>query len=137
MARDVIPIVPASPSPEPGLTGNAPPLLRELAELLQTLLDTGATSAIDLSALPLTPGDLDWLRHELGTGEVSVTLQASGESTLDETAYPGIWWVTHRNEQGVVTSQFLEVTFVPELVKSPAPDVAAALESLVLRVSDF
>jgi hydrogenase-1 operon protein HyaF len=138
MSLDAIPIhVITPPSGEPGLTGNAPPLLRELAEQVKRLLETGESSAIDLSALPLTPTDLDWLREKLGAGEIAVTLQASGESTLNETACPGIWWVTHRNEQGAVTSQFIEVAFVPELVKAHPLDVALGQENLELMISSF
>ena len=138
MSLDAIPIhVINAPSAEPGLTGNAPPLLRELVELVRRLLETGEPSAIDLSALPLTPADLDWLRGKLGNGEISVTMQASGESTLDETACPGVWWVTHHNEQGAVTSQFIEVTFVPELVKAHPQDVAIGREYLELLISDL
>jgi hydrogenase-1 operon protein HyaF len=120
-----------------GLTGNAPPLLHELLEMVHRLLETGETSAIDLSALPLTPADLDWLREKLGSGEIRATLQANGESTLDETACPGVWWVTHRNEQGAVTAQFLEVAFVPELVKAHPQDVAIGQEQLELLMSDL
>jgi len=139
MSLDAIPIyVVSNVSPEPaGLSGNAPPLLRELAEQVRRLLDTGEASAIDLSALPLTPADLDWLREKLGEGEIAITLQANGESTLNETACPGVWWVTHHNEQGAVTSQFIEVTFVPELVKAHPQDVAIGQEQLELMMSSF
>jgi hydrogenase-1 operon protein HyaF len=139
MSLDAIPIhVISSSPPEPaGLSGNAPPLLRELAEQVRRLLDSGETSAIDLSALPLTPADLDWLREKLGQGEIAVTLQANGESTLDETGCPGVWWVTHRNEQGAVTSQFIEVAFVPELVKAHPQDVAIGEEYLELMIAGF
>jgi len=138
MSLDAIPIhVITPPAGEPGLSGNAPPLLSELAEQVKRLLETGESSAIDLSALPLTPADLDWLHEKLGAGEIAVTLEASGESTLDETACPGIWWVTHRNEQGAVTTQFIEVAFVPELVKAHPQDVAIGLENLELMISDL
>ena len=138
MTLDAIPIHVIHPSSgEPGLSGNAPPLLRELAEQVRRLLETGEPSAIDLSALPLTPADLDWLREKLGGGEIAVTLQAGGESTLDETACAGVWWVTHRNEQGAVASQFIEVAFVPELVKAHPADVAIGRERLEFMVSDL
>jgi hydrogenase-1 operon protein HyaF len=138
VSLDAIPIHVVNGRPgEAGLTGNAPPLLRELLEMLQRLLETGEASAIDLSALPLTPADLDWLRARLGEGEVVVTLQAGGESTLAETACAGVWWVTHRNEQGAVTSQFIEVAFVPELVKAHPQDVALGREQLELMISDL
>lgn len=136
MSLDVIPIHVIPPG-DTGLTGNALPLLRELLEMVQRLLDAGETSAIDLSALPLAPADLDWLRTKLGEGELVVTLQANGESTLAETACPGVWWVTHRNEQGTATSQFIEVAFVPELVKAHPQDVAVGREQLELMISDL
>ncbi len=136
MTREIIPIRP-EPAGDAARSGNALPLLREIAEHLHQLLETGEASAIDLSALPLTPGDLEWLRAELGEGEVAITLQADGESTLDETAFPGVWWIIHRNAQGAVTTQFIEVAFVPELVKSPRADVVAAREALVLRMADL
>lgn len=138
MSLDAIPIhVINTPPGESGLTGNAPPLLRELLEQVRRLLATGEPSAIDLSALPLTPADLDWLREKLGAGEISVTLQANGESTLNETGCPGVWWVTHHNEQDAVTSQFIEVTFVPELVKAHPQDVAIGQEQLELMISEL
>jgi hydrogenase-1 operon protein HyaF len=126
-----------TPPGESGLSGNAQPLLRELAEQLRRLLQAGEVSAIDLSALPLTPADIDWLQQKLGTGEISVSLQANGESTLNETACPGVWWVTHYNEQGAVTSRFIEVTFVPDLVKAHPEDIAIGLENLELMMSDL
>src|SRR5574340_834115 len=139
MSRNAIPIhvIPSTgePARAAGLSGNAPPLLRELAELLRKLLETGESSAIDLSALPLTPADLDWLREKLGEGEIAVTLQANGESTLNETACPGVWWVTHRNEQDTVTAECIEVTFVPELVKAHPRDVAIGRDQLELMTS--
>jgi hydrogenase-1 operon protein HyaF len=119
-----------------GLTGNAPPLLRELLGMLDHLLQTGETSAIDLSALPLAPADLEWLRAALGPGEIAVTLHANGDSTLEETAHAGVWWVTHRHEQGAVGSQFIEVAFVPELVKAHPADVAGGRERLALAIGD-
>lgn len=138
MSLDAIPIHTVSPaSGESGLTGNAQPLLRELIEQVSRLLEKGESSAIDLSALPLTPADLEWLGEKLGGGEIAVTLQANGESTLKETACPGIWWVTHHNEQGSVTSQFLEVAFVPELVKAHPQDIKNGQEYLELLVSDL
>jgi hydrogenase-1 operon protein HyaF len=73
----------------------------------------------------------------LGKGEVAVTLNADGESTLNETACPGLWWVTHRNLNGAVVSQFLEVAFVPEVVKAHNEDVEIGLEHLELLISDL
>ena len=81
--------------------------------------------------------DLEWLRESLGNGETHISLDAGGESRLDETSCPGVWWVTHHNGQGGVASAFIEVAVVPELVKAPIDDVAAGLERLDLLISDL
>lgn len=138
MPLDAIPVVIAAVGPRAAeLSGNAPVLLREIAEMLRRLLATGETSAIDLQALPLTPADLDWLREQLGEGEIAVTLTADGESSFDETACPGVWWVTHRNPHGAVASAFIEVAFVPEVVKAHHEDVVSGLEHLESLISDL
>ncbi len=138
MTIDAIPIHVINLSPtESGLSGNALPLLREISELLRHLLETGETGTIDLSALPLTPADLGWLQEKLGEGEIAVTLQANGESTLNETACSGVWWVVHHNIQGAVTSRFIEVAWVPELVKAHPQDVKIGQESLELLIADL
>lgn len=138
MSLDAIPVhVINTSQTEPGLTGNAQPLLREISELLHRLLETGESGTIDLSALPLTPDDLNWLQEKLGDGEIAVTLQANGESTLNETACPGVWWVVHHNIQGAVTSQFIEVAWVPELIKAHPKDVEIGSEHLDLLISDL
>ncbi len=142
MPLDAIPVVVVNANvhqagPDSGLSGNAPVLLREIAELTRRLLASGESAAIDLRALPLTPADLAWLRETLGQGQVAATLDAEGESTLSETVCPGVWWVTHHNEQGAVASEFIEVTFIPELLKAHPDDVGIGLEHLELLISDL
>ena len=112
MSLDAIPIHVINTLPAgPGLTGNAPPLLREISELLRCLLETGETAAIDLSALPLTPPDLDWLHDKLGEGEIAVTLQASGESTLNETAASTALLLTAFGSNTTFTPYFVDMSF--------------------------
>lgn len=142
MPLDAIPIVVINPAAQQGdevndsgLSGNAPVLLQEIAELVRCLLDSGISSAIDMRALPLTSADLEWLRLTLGQGQVMATLEAEGESSLTETVCPGVWWVTHHNEQGSVVSEFIEVAFVPELLKAHPDDVKIGLEHLELLIS--
>jgi hydrogenase-1 operon protein HyaF len=133
-----IPILPISvSSPLTALSGNAAVVLREIADRVRRLTDSGETATIDLLAMPLNATDLDWLRERLGTGEVRITLDADGESTLNETNCPGVWWVMHHNPAGGVMSAFIEVTPVPELVKAHMDDVRGGLERLDLLISSL
>lgn len=125
MAIDHIPV--RVEAPDSGLSGNAWPLMMEIADMVRRLVENDETSAIDLSALPLTPADKDWLRERLGSGQIHVNLEAEGVSTLDETACPGVWWITHRDTRDRVMAEFIEVTRVPDLVQAHPEDVKIGL----------
>jgi len=119
------------------LTGNAGALLGEIAALLQRLLATGEGGAIDLAGLPLSPADRAWLAQRLGRGEVEIRLMAAGLSTFHETAFPGVWWVSHHNEAGVRVSELVEVAHVPELVVAHPDDMKIGLERLNNLINDL
>lgn len=119
------------------LTGNAQALLREIAALLQRMLATGEGGAIDLASLPFSTADRAWLEERLGRGEVEIRLMAAGLSTFNETAYPGVWWVSHYNEAGVRVSELIEVARIPELVLAHPDDVKSGLERLNNLTNDL
>lgn len=128
---------PAAPDGDT-LSGNAQPVLREIRDLLQRLIDSGETGAIDLRAMPLNDADLLWLSGQLGEGEVRVVLNTEGRSTITETQAPAVWWVTHRNEKDKVVSEFIEITWVPELVAAQREDAKlglAYLDSLIFDIT--
>jgi hypothetical protein len=138
MKLEQIPVVAlAAPALGATLSGNAAVLLQEIAERVRQLLASGETATIDLLAMPLNALDLDWLRERLGAGEVRITLDADGESSLNETNCPGVWWVQHHNPAGGVMSAFIEITSVPELVKAHKDDISGGLERLELLISDL
>ncbi len=112
-------------------------LLREIAERVRQLLASGETAAIDLLAMPLNALDLDWLRERLGAGEICITLDADGQSSLNETNCPGVWWVQHHNPAGGVMSAFIEIAPVPELVKAHKDDISGGLERLERLISEL
>jgi hydrogenase-1 operon protein HyaF len=119
---------------EPG--GNAAAVLREVAGLLDALVRHGEGGSVDLKSLPLSPAEREWLKDRLGRGEVEITLDVAGGSTISETAYAGVWWVEHRDEQGVVGSEFIEVAYVPELVSAHPDDVQSGLDYLSAELAD-
>lgn len=128
--RNVIPIVSVSGTCDESERGNAVPLLHEVRHALVRLLESGEPGCIDLRAIPMGPGDEAALEAALGVGEVAVTLSALGPSTLQETAFPGVWLVTHRNEAEQIISRFIEIAFVPAILESPESDVMAGLMRL-------
>lgn len=128
MSLERIPVV--VETEDAALTGHAPAVLRELAELVRRLVEAGEGGAIDLTSLPFSPADRDWLAQRLGRGEVEIRLQAGGLSTFTETGLPGVWWVLHRNDQGTLVSELLEVGWVPDIVPAQPEDVGRGLTRL-------
>ena len=118
------------------LTGNAAAVLREIASLLKQLARSGEGGCIDLASLPFTSADRSWLQDKLGKGEVDVSIRAGGPTTIVETGTPGVWWITHRNEQDAKSGEFIEVTLVPDLIATHPDDVLSGLERL-LQKSDI
>lgn len=111
-------------------SGNVPLLLNELRHALERLLADGTPHALDLRAIPLAPGEEERLLSALGEGELAAQLEAQGRSEIRESAYPGIWCITHRDVAGSVVGRYLEVTFMPALLASQRPDVEQGLARL-------
>ena len=106
-------------------------LLHEIEAMLNTLLDTGQNGTLDLRALPALGKDgYQFLREKLGQGEVSARIQSFGCSEIQETAYPGIWWVAHYDQDDNILTELIDVNFFPEVLKSPRDDVLLGQTSL-------
>jgi hydrogenase-1 operon protein HyaF len=117
----------------PGMGVNA--ILYELAGMLEVLIAKGRGNAIDLRGLPLTPGEYSQLRATLGEGEVNAEVSALGPTRIRETAIHGVWWVTHYNAQDQILAEFLEVTVVPQLLKTESDDIREGLDLLHERLA--
>ncbi len=111
-------------------TGNLPPLLHQIRHALQRLLERGETTTIDLRRMPLSAAERERLRRFLGRGEVSVRLEALGESDILESAFPGVWLVTHRDVQGGVMGEFIEIATVPGLLAAGPDDLKDAVGAI-------
>lgn len=118
-------------------TGNAPPLLHEILHALTALIETGQETTIDLGALPFAPGDERIFEDVLGTGEVSCVLTVLGESHIQETAIPGVWRVDHFDENGEYQSRFVEITFIPQILKTQQEDAQRGVKLLSERIADL
>lgn len=118
-------------------TGNASPILHEIKHALARLLENGETSVIDLGAMPFAPGDDRDLNEVLGKGEVTAVLNVLGESKIAETGVSGVWRVDHFDEDGNIQARFIEVTFIPDILKSQREDAEAGLEILGARLDEF
>ncbi|MCG6977014.1 MAG: hydrogenase expression/formation protein [Acidiferrobacterales bacterium] len=119
------------------LRENVHAILHEIETLLDALLQTGETSAIDIRSLPLLPGDYDALASALGTGEISAEFDGgSGPTVVVETGTSGVWWVTHYNDENEIAAEFIEVTRIPEILMSQDDDIQDSLKGLRERLQN-
>lgn len=120
-----------------GLTWNVQPLLHEIKHALIQFSKIEQPSIIDLRSIPLAPGEEDRLLEVLGRGEVQATLNALGSSEVIETRYPGVWLVTHYNEEEAVIGRFIEITDMPEILKSQSQDITQSYQELCEFLESF
>jgi hydrogenase-1 operon protein HyaF len=116
--------------------GNLRALLTEIVALVEKLAHDGTTGSIDLNSLPFGPGEYEQLQLLLGEGEVSAHIEALGPSDITETRHPGVWWVTHYNVEGDIIADSIEITTIPELLRSQPDDIRMGLELLKAQLND-
>jgi hydrogenase-1 operon protein HyaF len=112
------------------LTWNVMPLLHQVKHALHNLIKNNETSMIDLRSIPLAPGEEERILHALGQGEVKAQLYALGQSEIIETQYPGVWIVSHFNDEHEIIGRFIEITTMPDILCSQADDVIEAYKQL-------
>ena len=118
------------------LTWNVMPLLHEVKHALDNLINKGKTAVIDLRSIPLAPGEEDKILNVLGQGEVRSQLNALGPSEIIETQYAGVWLVTHYNDENDIIGRFIEITTIPDILRSQEEDVVDAYSRLTESLED-
>lgn len=117
----------ALPAPPPAVM-NAPALLAELADQRQHWRAGQPPHVINLTLLPLGPGDIAWLDHVLGTGRVLILSRGYGNCRITNTGWPNTWRLVYYNSQDVVILNTVEVTALPEVACAASEDLADSLE---------
>ena len=112
------------------LTWNVAPLLHEVKHALAGLIKNNETVVIDLRSIPLAPGEEEKILNALGQGEVQSQLNALGLSEIIETQYAGVWLITHYNDENDIIGRFIEITTMPDILRSQEEDIVEAFNRL-------
>ncbi len=116
--------------PQAGNRGQLLAVVNEIESMLARLAHDGSSGSIDLRGLPISPDDRDHLRRIFAEGEVRAVIHALGRTEVYESIVRGVWWVTHHDDDGRIAAEFVEVTYMPEILKTPPDDIADGLETL-------
>lgn len=103
---------------------NALPILVELKAACEAFAERGETHSINLSLLPMSDAELEFLDERLGRGPVDILSRAYGKCQVISTLSQNAWWVRYYNSMGVLILNTLEVVDVPIVVAAAAEDLA-------------
>lgn len=102
---------------------NALPLLVELKSRCAIYERDGTPHSLNLSLLPLSEAELEFLDEQLGRGPVDLLSRSYGKCQVISTWTPNVWWVRYYNSMGILILNSLEVVDVPEIVKAAPEDL--------------
>ena len=109
---------------------NAPPILTEISDRLEQRQPGEKAHVINLTLLPLSPDDVDFLDQVLGKGPLSMLSRGYGDCTITSTAVPDVWWVRYFNSTGKLILNTLEIVDIPLVACAAPEDIQASAERL-------
>lgn len=112
---------------------NALPILVELESRLAAYEEDGTTHSINLTLLPLSDAEVEFLDARLGRGDVDVLSRAYGKCEVISTLTPNVWWIRYYNSMGTLILNTLEIVDTPAVVCAAAED----LQDSALRLEEI
>ncbi len=109
---------------------NAPPLLVELSDKLPEFKPSNEPHVINLSLLPHTEEDIEFLSSSLGIGPNVILSRGYGNCRISSTGTRNIWWVQYFNSQDTLILNTLEISQVPAVGCAAQEDIEDSAERL-------
>lgn len=110
---------------------NAPALVTELMDKSARWADGDAPHVVNLTLLPHTEPDLEWLKLALGRGAVTVLSRGYGNCRVEGTGLKNVWRVQFFNSMDTLILDTFEVTAMPEVVLAAPEDLADSASRIV------
>lgn len=102
---------------------NAMPILVELAASCEQYEREGTPHSVNLTLLPLSDEEVEYLDSRLGRGPVDILSRAYGKCQVISTMTPDVWWVRYYNAMGTLILNTLEVIDVPQVIAAAPEDL--------------
>lgn len=110
---------------------NANHVLAELAQHRAAWRPGQPSEVVNLTLLPMSPADIAWMDHVLGTGRVCILSRGYGNCRITSTRVPHTWRVVYYNSQDHVILNTVEVGALPAVACAAPEDLADSHERLV------
>lgn len=120
----------------PPSVGNAAALLSEISDKLEAAGSGVEAHVINLTLLPVSDDDVEFLAESLGGGPVVILSRGYGNCRITSTATRCVWWVQYFNSQDALILNSIEISQVPEVACAAQEDIedSAARLSEILEV---
>ncbi len=102
---------------------NAPPLLVEISDKLGGYQAGQEPHIINLSLLPHTEEDIQFLSSCLGIGPNIILSRGYGNCRISSTATENVWWVQYFNSQDTLILNTIEISAVPAVACASQEDI--------------
>lgn len=110
---------------------NAAPLLTEINDQLPDYRPGSVPHVINLSLLPHTTEDIEFLSRTLGSGPVVILSRGYGNCRITSTATRNVWWVQYFNSQDTLILNTIEISAVPDVACAAQEDVDDSAQRLL------
>lgn len=115
-------VLPTPSVPRAGVV-NGPFLLTEILEHVRRRDAQAEPHIVNLTLMPHTPEDLEYLAASLGAGPATFLSRGYGNCRIEATAYPTVWRVRYYNSQDALILDTIEVSDVPEVACAAPEDI--------------
>ncbi|GAA6142688.1 hydrogenase expression/formation protein [Hydrogenophaga sp. 5NK40-0174] len=109
---------------------NAPLLVDEVRDQVRRWQPGKAPHVVNLTLLPVTPEDIAFLDHQLGTGRVLLLSRGYGNCRITNTLLPNCWRVVYYNSMDKVILNTVEVVDMPEVALAAPEDLRDSHERM-------
>lgn len=109
---------------------NAPLLVDEIRDQVARWQPGQVSHVVNLTLLPVTPEDIGFLDHQLGTGRVLMLSRGYGNCRISNTRLPNCWRVVYYNSMDKVILNTVEVVDMPEVAMAAPEDLRDSHERL-------
>jgi hydrogenase-1 operon protein HyaF len=103
---------------------NAPALLAEIRDVSARWRAGDPAHVINLSLLPVTPEDTEYLDAALGRAGFSILSRGFGNCRITAAAWPNVWWVQYFNAMEKLILNSVEIVDVPMVALAATEDFA-------------
>ncbi len=114
----------------PAGVGNAAAILTELDDQLQKYTEGSEAHVVNLTLLPCTDADIEFLVEQLGSGPAVILSRGYGNCRITSTGTGNTWWVQYFNSQDTLILNTIEISSVPEVACAAQEDIDDSAERL-------